>query len=87
MKGMKKAGTSTSRGASQLITDHIAELGDWRGKFLARLRKLVLDADREIVEEWKWNTPVWTRAGLVCSAGAFKDHVKVNFFGGASLNS
>ena len=85
MKGMKKAGTSSSCGASQLITDHIAELGDWRGKFLARLRKIVLDADREIVEEWKWNTPVWTRAGLVCSAGAFKDHVKVNFFGGASL--
>jgi hypothetical protein len=52
---------------------------------LARLRKLILEADPHITEEWKWNTPVWTREGLVCSAGGFKDHVKLNFFKGTSL--
>jgi hypothetical protein len=52
---------------------------------LSRLRKLILEADPELTEEWKWNTAVWTRGGLVCSAGAFKDHVKLNFFNGASL--
>lgn len=71
--------------ASQLITARIAELKDWRGKVVKSLRKIVLEADTEITEEWKWDTPVWTRGGLVCSAGAFKDHVKINFFKGASL--
>jgi hypothetical protein len=52
---------------------------------LSRLRKVILEADSDITEEWKWNTGVWTRDGLVCSAGAFKDHVKLNFFNGASL--
>jgi hypothetical protein len=61
-------------------------LGDWRGKLLARLRKLILESDPDITEEWKWGTAVWTHEGLVCSAGAFKDHVKLNFFKGASLN-
>src|SRR5262245_25095588 len=60
-------------------------LGDWRGKMFARLRELILDAAPEITEEWKWGTAVWTSNGLVCSAGAFKDHVKLNFFKGASL--
>src|SRR5262249_24277651 len=63
----------------------IAELGDWRGKVFARLRKLILDAAPNLTEEWKWGTAVWTNKGLVCSAGAFKDHVKLNFFKGASL--
>ncbi len=52
---------------------------------LAQLRRLILDTDPDIAEEWKWNTPVWSRNGLVCAVGAFKDHVKVNFFQGASL--
>ena len=82
---MKRAGTQGSSNPSQLITNLIAELGDWRGKLLARLRKLILESAPEITEEWKWGTAVWTHEGLVCSAGAFKDHVKLNFFKGASL--
>ncbi len=70
---------------SQRITQQIAELADWRGKMLARLRKLILEAAPDITEEWKWDTAVWTHNGLVCSAGAFKDHVKLNFFKGAVL--
>jgi hypothetical protein len=71
--------------ASEQITKHISELGDWRGKQLARLRKLVLAAAPELVEEWKWDTPVWSHNGNVVAAGAFQDHVKLNFFKGASL--
>lgn len=82
---MKKAHSKEGLNPSQLITDQIAELADWRGKMLARLRKLILDAAPDITEEWKWNTAVWTKNGLVCSSGAFKDHVKLNFFKGASL--
>ena len=70
---------------SQLITNQIAELADWRGNILARLRELILDAAPDITEEWKWGTAVWSQKGLVCSAGAFKDHMKLNFFKGASL--
>jgi hypothetical protein len=80
--------TDSSRGgpsASQLITNQIAELGDWRGTMLARLRKVILEAVPGITEEWKWGTAVWAHKGLICSAGAFKDHVKLNFFKGASL--
>ncbi len=76
---------TASNEASQLITRHFAELDDWRGKLLARVRKLILTADPDIVEEWKWGTPVWSRKGNVVSAGAFQDHVKINFFKGASL--
>jgi hypothetical protein len=72
--------------ASERITNYINELADWRGKMLARLRKLILDAAPGIEEEWKWNTPVWSRNRNVLAAGAFQDHVKVNFFQGASLN-
>ena len=78
---MKKADVK----ASQLITKQIAELADWRGRMLSKLRKVILESDPDLTEEWKWNSAVWTRSGLVCSAGAFKDHVKVNFFNGASL--
>jgi len=71
---------------SERITNHINELADWRGKMLARLRKLILDAAPGIVEEWKWNTPVWSHNKNVVAVGAFQDHVKVNFFQGASLD-
>jgi len=81
---MKKKESSGSD-ASRRITDLIAGLDDWRGEVLARLRKVILDAAPDIAEEWKWNTAVWADHGLVCSAGAFKDHVKLNFFRGASL--
>ena len=82
---MKTSGTKTGPSPSELITKQVAELTDWRGKTLARLRKLVLEADPAITEDWKWGTAVWVRNGMVCSAGAFKDHVKLNFFRGASL--
>lgn len=71
--------------ASELITKRIAKLPDWRGKWLARLRKLILETDPNITEEWKWDTAVWSRKGNVVAFGAFKDHVKLNFFKGASL--
>ena len=71
---------------SQLITERITELDDWRGEMLAQLRQLILEADPDIVEAWKWDTPVWTHKGNVVAAGAFKDHVKLNFFKGASLD-
>jgi len=71
--------------ASQLIDNRIAELNDWRGKTIARLRKLIRDAVPDIVEEWKWDTPIWSRNGNVVAAGAFHDHVKLNFFHGAML--
>jgi hypothetical protein len=82
---MKK--TSAKNGATpfQLISNQIAELADWRGETLARLRKLVHKAAPDITEEWKWGTAVWSQNGLVCGANAFKDHVKLNFFEGASL--
>jgi hypothetical protein len=82
---MRKPARGSDPNASQLITNKIAELGDWRGKVIARLRKVILDSAPELTEEWKWGTAVWTNNGLVCSAGAFKDHVKLNFFKGASL--
>lgn len=71
--------------ASELIDHRIAELNDWRGKMFARIRKLVHEAAPDIVEEWKWDTPVWTHNGNVLAVGAFQDHVKINFFYGALL--
>ena len=71
--------------ASKLIERKIKELGDWRGKTLARIRQLVHDADPEIVEEWKWETPVWSRDGIICTGEAYKSVVKMTFAKGASL--
>jgi len=79
-KASAKAGNASAR-----ISKQIADLGDWRGKLLAQLRKLILEAAPGITEEWKWDTAVWAHNGLVCAAGAFKDHVKLNFFKGAAL--
>jgi hypothetical protein len=70
---------------SELIDQQIAEYPDWRGKLMARLRELIHAADPEIEEAWKWGTGVWTHNGMVCAVAAFKDHVKINFFKGASL--
>jgi hypothetical protein len=67
--------------AARLIDKQVAELDDWRGEMFARLRRLIKSAD----PDWKWNTAVWTHGGMVCAVGAFKDHVKVNFFKGAYL--
>ena len=67
------------------ITAYISNLNDWRGPLLARLRALINEAAPSLTEEWKWSSPVWSHKGLVCSIGAFKEHVGVNFFQGASL--
>jgi len=71
--------------ASERITRQIAGLDDWRGQLLARLRALVHEAAPDITEEWKWETAVWSIKGNVVAGGVFKDHVKLNFFKGASL--
>jgi hypothetical protein len=82
---MSAARGKTGPTAADQITRQIKELPDWRGNVLASLRKLVLEAAPNITEEWKWGTAVWAHNGLVCSAGVFQDHVKLNFFKGASL--
>jgi hypothetical protein len=82
---MKKTDSKDTLIPSQHIDKHISELSDWRGTMLARLRKLVLETAPEITEEWKWDTPVWAYKGNVVAGGVFKDHVKLNFFKGASL--
>jgi hypothetical protein len=82
---MKKTDLTESVTPSQQIEDYIKSLDDWRGKMIARLRKLILEADPHLTEEWKWDTPVWSYRGNVVAAGVFKDHVKLNFFKGASL--
>ena len=82
---MNKTDLKNDSAASQRIVEHIAELPDWRGEMLARLRNLILEAAPELTEEWKWETPVWSYKGNVVAAGAFKDHLKLNFFKGASL--
>ena len=82
---MKNRAPRDDRPPSGLITKRIEELADWRGKVLAQLRKLILDAAPEVTEEWKWGTAVWVHKGNVVAAGAFKDHVKLNFFKGATL--
>ena len=71
--------------ASQEIDNRIAELGDWRGNVMSRLRRIIHEAAPDIVEEWKWDTPVFSRNGNVVAVGSFQDHVKLNFFKGASL--
>jgi hypothetical protein len=71
--------------ATERIDKQIAELTDWRGPIFVQLRKLIHEADPDLIEEWKWNTAVWSHQGLVCAVGVFKKAVKMNFFQGASL--
>jgi hypothetical protein len=82
---MNKTISKGDKTASQNIDAMIKELDDWRGTMLSRLRKLINEAAPDITEEWKWGTPVWSQKGNVVAVGAFKDHVKLNFFKGASL--
>lgn len=70
---------------SEQIDNQIAKLTDWRGELLANLREQIHKADPDIKEDWKWNTAIFTHNGNVCALGAFKNHVKINFFKGASL--
>jgi hypothetical protein len=70
---------------SKKIDARIREMGDWRGKTLARLRKLIKEADPKVVEEWKWNVPVWSHDGIVCTGETYKSHVKLTFAKGARV--
>ena len=82
---MKKGGVPAGTSASQMIDQRIAELGDWRGTTLARLRALIKDADPAVVEEWKWSVPVWSHGGLICTGETYKSTVKMTFAHGAAL--
>ena len=84
---MKKSDASSpDQPASALISKRIAELGGWRGETLGRMRKLIQQADPEVVEEWKWmGTPVWSHSGIICTGESYKDKVKLTFAKGASL--
>jgi hypothetical protein len=82
---MKKSAPQKSKSPSQLIDARIKELNDWRGQTLSRLRTLVKEADPEVVEEWKWNVPVWSHDGLICTGETYKNAVKMTFAKGAAL--
>jgi hypothetical protein len=82
---MKKTDSKANTTASQHIDNYLTELDDWRGTMLTRLRRLILNAAPELTEEWKWDIPVWSYKGNVVAGGVFKDHIKLNFFKGASL--
>jgi len=83
---MKKSGASQDQPASELISKKIAELGDWRGETLGRMRGLISKADPDVVEEWKWmGTPVWSHDGIICTGESYKKVVKLTFAKGASL--
>jgi hypothetical protein len=88
---MKKSDAGQGPSASELISQRIAELGDWRGKTLSRMRALIKEADGDVVEEWKWvsatkpGTPVWSHDGIICTGESYKSVVKLTFANGASL--
>jgi len=83
---MKNSGTSQDQSASERISKRIAELADWRGETLSRMRTLLRDADPDIVEEWKWmGTPVWSHDGIICTGESYKTVVKLTFAKGAAL--
>ena len=82
---MNKSPSQKGRPPSQLIDARIKELDDWRGKTLGRLRALIRKADPEVVEEWKWNIPVWSHDGLICTGETYKTTVKATFASGAAL--
>src|SRR5262249_39303889 len=88
---MKKSGESAGQSASELISKRIAELGDWRGETLSRIRTLIKEADPSVVEEGKWvkpttpGTPVWSHDGIICTGESYKSVVKLTFAKGASL--
>src|SRR6186713_3025268 len=85
-ENMKKSGESQGQPASELISKRIAELGDWRGKTLGRMRKLIKAAIPDVVEEWKWRgTPVWSHDGIICTGEPYKSVVKLTFAKGAAL--
>jgi hypothetical protein len=82
---MKKSGASQGESASELISQRISELADWRGEILGRMRELIKAADPDVVEEWKWGVPVWSHDGIICTGETYKSAVKLTFAKGASL--
>jgi hypothetical protein len=83
---MKTSSASQSQPASELISNRIAELADWRGETLRRMRELIRDADPDVVEEWKWmGTPVWSHGGIICTGESYRNVVKLTFAKGAAL--
>ena len=82
---MKSQPKAADKPASKLISERIAELDDWRGATLARMRTLIREADPDVVEEWKWENPVWSHDGGITTGESYKSHVKLTFFKGASL--
>jgi len=83
---MKTQPKATEKAASELISERIAELGDWRGDTLARMRALIKEADPDVIEEWKWRgVPVWSHDGGICTGESYKSVVKLTFYKGASL--
>ena len=83
---MNKSDATQGQSASALISKRIAELGDWRGKTLGRMRKLIKEADPDVVEEWKWRgVPVWSHHGIVCTGETYKSVVKLTFARGATI--
>ena len=82
---MDKSGSTEGRPAAELIDRKLAELGDWRGETMGRMRQLIKEADPDIVEEWKWGTPVWSHGGIICTGESYKAKVKLTFAKGASL--
>jgi hypothetical protein len=89
---MKESGASEGQSVSELISKRIAELGDWRGETLSRMRKLIKEADPDVVEDLKWvkssspGTPVWSHDGIICTGESYKSVVKLTFAKGASLD-
>jgi hypothetical protein len=86
MKRKRAAKPAGAQSASRLIDRKIRELGDWRGKTLSRVRTIIKAADPGMIEEWKWDTPVWSHEGLVCTGETYKKVVKMTFAKGASLD-
>jgi len=82
----KKSDPNDTRPASEKIDGRIAELGDWRGEMLGRLRALIKEADPKVVEEWKWNVPVWSHDGILCTGETYKSVVKLTFAKGAAVD-
>src|SRR5499426_2837401 len=83
---MKKSGPQNTESPSRLIDARIKELDDWRGEMLARLRQLSKEADPDVVEEWKWDVPVWSHDGIICTGETYKSTVKLTFAKGAALD-
>jgi hypothetical protein len=82
---MPRSGSDAGHTASELIDQRIADLGDWRGETLRRMRELIKAADPEVVEEWKWMNPVWSHDGIICTGETYKSTVKLTFAKGASV--